>query len=136
VEGDHEKAEVEMLKEAQTSLYEGFPISYLASILLMLNLVCTHGVRNAFMDELFTLLKVDLFFKDNTLLKLSYQAETIDQLLRLSYHAIHACYNSCIFKFKRGLSKAKACPKCQRSRFVEGSNIVPCKLLHHFPLIP
>ncbi len=58
MEGDHEKAEVEMLKEAQTSLYEGFPISYLASIVLMLNLVCT-PVRNAFMDELFTLLKVD-----------------------------------------------------------------------------
>ncbi len=72
------------------------------------------------MDEFFTLLKVNLFFKDNTLLKLSYQAETIDQLLGLTYHVIHACYNSCIFKFKRGLSKAKACPKCQRSRFLKG----------------
>jgi hypothetical protein len=46
VEGDHEYAEVEMLKEAQTSLYEGFPISYLASILLMyvhMELVMLHG---------------------------------------------------------------------------------------------
>jgi hypothetical protein len=59
--------------------------------------------------ELFTLLKINLFFKDNSRLKLSYQAETIDQLLGLSYHAIHACYSSCIFKFERGLSKAKAC---------------------------
>jgi len=67
------------------------------------------------MDELFTLLKVDLFFKDNSLLKLSYQAETMDQLLGLSYPVIHACYNTCIFKFKMGLNKAKACPKCQRS---------------------
>lgn len=35
-----------MLKEAQTSLYEGFPISYLASILLMyvhMELVMLHG---------------------------------------------------------------------------------------------
>lgn len=85
------------------------------------------------MDELFTLLKVDLSFKDNTLLKLSYQAGTIDQLLGLSYHVIHACYKGCIFKFKRGLSKAKACPKRQRSQFLKGPTLFLASCSTIFP---
>ncbi len=46
MEVDHEKIEVEMYKEAQTPFYEGCPSSWFASILLLLNLVSTHGVSN------------------------------------------------------------------------------------------
>lgn len=72
VEVDHERTEVKMYKEAQTPLYEGCFNSQLPSILLLLSLVSTHGVSNTFVDELFTLLWVDLFPKDNTFPKSLY----------------------------------------------------------------
>jgi hypothetical protein len=36
---------------------------------LLMNLIITYGVINAFVDEWFTFQKVDLFLKDNNLLK-------------------------------------------------------------------
>jgi hypothetical protein len=66
-----------MFKEAWKLLYEGCPISRLIAILLLLNLVTTHGVNNTFVDELFTLLRVDLFPKDNTFSKSLYFAKRV-----------------------------------------------------------
>lgn len=48
------------------------------------------------MDEIFTLLQVDLFPKDNTLPKSLYQAKNIVRRLGFTYKSIHACYNGCV----------------------------------------
>jgi hypothetical protein len=61
-----------MFQDAQTLLYEGSPTSHLATIFMLFNLLITHGVSNAFANELFTLLKVDLFPKENFLPKSLY----------------------------------------------------------------
>jgi hypothetical protein len=67
----------EMFHEAHTPLYVGCPTSRPATILLLLNLIITHGVGNTFVSELLTLLKCDLFLKDNTLPKSMYQAKKV-----------------------------------------------------------
>ncbi len=122
MEADHERTKVKMYKS-----YEGCPNSRFASILLLLNLISTHGVSNTFVDELFTLLWVDLFPKDNNLPKSLYHAKSIVQWLRLTYNSIHVYYNGFLL-FRGELNEAKACPKCQRSRFVEGFNNVLYKM--------
>jgi hypothetical protein len=66
-----------MFKEAQRPLYEGCPTNHLTAILLLFNLVTTCGVSNTFVDELFTLLRVDLFPKDNTLPRSLYFAKRV-----------------------------------------------------------
>jgi predicted Zn-ribbon and HTH transcriptional regulator len=95
-----------------------------------MNLVTMYGVSNAFVDELFTLLKVDLFLKDNNLPKSLYHAKRVEKRLWLSYNNIHVCYNGCVF-FRRELNIATTCPKCKMFRFVEGSNHVPPKVISH-----
>lgn len=60
---DYEKATSNMFQEVQTPHYKKCPTSHLIAILLLMNLVAKDGVGNAFVDELFTLLKVDLFPK-------------------------------------------------------------------------
>jgi hypothetical protein len=134
-EVDYETTMSGMFKEAQTPLYEGCPNSCLATILLLLNLCNTHGINNMFADELFSLLRLDLFPKDNTLPKSLYEVNTIVKRLGLNYNLIHACYNGCVL-FKGELKDSKACPKCKRSRYIERSYNVPCKVFCHFPLIP
>jgi hypothetical protein len=134
-EVDYETIMSNMLKDVQTPLYEGCPISHLATILLLLNLCNTHGINNMFVDKFFSLLKLDLFPKDSILPKSLYEVKTIVKWLGFNYNSILACYNDYVL-FKGELKDSKACPKCKRSRYIEGSNIVPCKVLHHFPLIP
>jgi predicted Zn-ribbon and HTH transcriptional regulator len=84
-----------------------------------MNLVTTCGVSNAFIDALFTLLKVDLFPKDNNLPKSLYHAKKAVKRLGLSYNNIHACYNGCV-QFKRELNTATTCPKCKMLRLLKG----------------
>jgi hypothetical protein len=80
---DYDETMSNMFREVQTPLYEGYPTSCLATILLLLNLCRTHGVNNMFVDELFSLLRLDLFLKDNTPKSL-YEAKTIVKWLGLS----------------------------------------------------
>jgi hypothetical protein len=49
--------------------------SYLVAILLLLNLIIASGLNNLFVNELFALLKLDLFSKDNTLPKSMYHVK-------------------------------------------------------------
>jgi hypothetical protein len=121
-----------MFQEACTPLYEGCLASHLTAILLLLNLMTTHGVSKTFVDEFFALLKIDLFPKANTMPKSMYHAKRLIQRLGLSYKAIH---NGCVL-FKGELNDATSCPKCKKSCYIEGSYHVPCKVLWHFPLIP
>lgn len=95
----------------------------------------THGVNNTFVDEFFALLKIDFFLKVNTLPKSMYHAKRLIQRLGLSYKAIQTCYNGCVL-FKGELNDVTSCPKCKKSRYIEGSYRVPCKVFRHFPLIP
>ncbi len=48
---DYEKVTLNMFQEAQTPLYKGCLISRLIAILLLMNLIITYGVINAFVDE-------------------------------------------------------------------------------------
>jgi hypothetical protein len=47
----------EMILKMSTPFYEGASTSMLSTMLLLLNLKAMHGVTNAFMDELFSLLR-------------------------------------------------------------------------------
>ncbi len=49
-----------MLAKASTPLYESFTTNILSTILFLLNLRIVHGVNNVFMNELFSLLHLEL----------------------------------------------------------------------------
>jgi hypothetical protein len=66
-----------MSQETQIQFYKICLISCLIAIILLMNLVITYGVSNVFVDELFTLMKVDLFSKDNNLPKSLYRAKRV-----------------------------------------------------------
>jgi hypothetical protein len=88
-EVDYDSIMANMFKEAKILLYEGCPTSHLATILLLLNVCNTHGVSNMFVDELFSLLRLDLFPKKNTLPKSLYEVKIIVKRLGLNYSSIH-----------------------------------------------
>jgi hypothetical protein len=76
-EVDYDSKMADMLKVVKTPLYERCPISHLATILLLLNVCNTHGINNMFVDKFFSLLRLDLFPRDNILPKSLYGNKTI-----------------------------------------------------------
>jgi hypothetical protein len=83
-----------MLAKASTLLYEGFTTNMLKTILLLLNLRIVHRVNNVFMNELFSLLHLELLPKVNKMLAITYEALKLVKTLGLNYDSIYACtYN-------------------------------------------
>lgn len=133
-DGPHDEVMIEALfYKATTPLYKGCSISMLSTRLLLLSLNIVHGVTHTFMDELFSSLQKKLLSKNNKMLISSYEARKLIKLLGLTYDSIHA--NGCVF-FRKNNKHIHVCPKHNTNRFVEGSMVVPWKVLKHFPLIP
>ena len=122
----------ELLRESKTPLYDSSPMNRLGTILMLLNLCSVHGASNNFVDELFGLLKNELLLKVNTLPKTRYEAAKIMKELGLAYDAIHTCEPGCVL-FRKELVDETHCPKCNLSRYVDGSSTIPRKVLRHFP---
>ncbi len=61
-----------MITKASTPLFEGSSMNMLSTMLLNLKIV--HGVNNVFMDELFSLLKMELLPKGNNMPSTIYEA--------------------------------------------------------------
>jgi hypothetical protein len=75
---------VDTFKATHNPSYQGCPTSHLQTILLFFNLTNMHGVSNTLVEELLSLLGLDLFPKDNTIPKSLYEAKTILKKLKLN----------------------------------------------------
>jgi hypothetical protein len=121
-----------MITKALAPLFEGFSISMLLAMLLLLNLKIINGLNNVFMDELYSFLWKKILPKGNKMPTTTYKALKLIKELGLSYYSIHTCTTSCMF-FGGALKDSRMCPKCNTYRFVdELSSIV----FRHFTLIP
>ena len=121
---------------ATLPLYEGSTLSMLCATLLIVNCCKTHGVSNAFMNELLMLLSMSILPVGNCLPKTEYEASKILRKLGLAYNMIHACPNGCCL-FKGDLEDSEQCPVCEHARYrMCGRSRVPSLILRHFPLIP
>ncbi len=64
--------------------------------LLILNCCRTHGINNAFIIELFGLLKKIILPMPNTLPSLKYETSNTLKKLGLTYDVIDVCVNGCM----------------------------------------
>jgi hypothetical protein len=87
-----------MLAKASTPLYESFTTNILSTILFLLNLRIVHGVNNVFMNELFSLLHLELP-KVNKMSATTYEALKLVKTLGLNYDSIHACFYNIKLQF-------------------------------------
>ncbi len=124
-----------ILKEVETPLFETCSQrknSYPSNVLIFLNACTIHQVTNTFQDELFRLFDVP---KNNVMPKSRYEARKLVRNLGLNYTSIHACEQGCILCCKEN-KDLLVCLICKASRYVEGSETIPCKVLSTFPFYP
>jgi hypothetical protein len=83
-----------------------------------------------------------LLIEDHILPKSMYDAQKLLRALKTMYEQLHACSKGCIL-FRKEYTKAKYCPKCKSSRFMEvnfgdGQKRqfdIPMIILRHLPFI-
>ena len=126
----------QLLDESRTPLYCGSNLSRLEATLLFMNVLRTHKVSNACINELLHLLAKVILPKPNALPTSEGNASKLLTSLGLSYKTIDVCKNGCVL-FRDRNSEMESCPVCHVSRFRRvGMSKVPHKVLRHFPLIP
>lgn len=124
----------DLLREAAEPLYGGSSSSRLQFSIILMSLCTLYSVSHHCLDEILTFLKHDLLPPDNCCPKNSYEMKTLLMKLGLSHESIHYCDCGRTLYWKEN-SQLDRCPKCGKSRYIEGSKSVLNRVLRYFSLI-
>jgi len=124
----------DIYRQALTPLYVRSKSSVMFATIIIMNMCIVFIVSNRFTDELLRYLSSDLLPVNNTLPGTHYEARKNIWKLGLNYRNVHTCPNGCVL-FEEGLASLESCPQCYKSRWMEGSNAIPAKVICHYSLI-
>jgi hypothetical protein len=112
-------------------------VSVISAIVVIMTMCTTHGVSNAFADELLRYLSTSVLPKGNCLPNSFYHAKNSIRKMGLEYSVIHCCLDGHVL-FRGDLADRDSCPHpgCGKSRWIAGSTSMPAKVVRHFPFIP
>ena len=125
----------ELYKQATIPLYTGSKTSVISATIIIINMCVVFRVSNKFTDELLRYLSEDLLPEGNKLPGSHAVARKTIRRLGLNYNNIHACPDGCVL-YEDDLAELNECPKCSKSRWMEGTSSIAAKVIRHFPLIP
>jgi len=125
-----------LVRESGEPIYEGCKLNYLEVAIVLMTLCSLFSIPYTFLDELLKFLSQDLLPKSNSLPQTSYEVRRMVLKLGLKHEAIHCCPDGHVL-FRGDKADLTTCPEpgCGKSRFLEGSSTIPCKVLRYFPII-
>ena len=126
----------ELMRESQEPIYEGCKLNRLEVAIVLVTICTLFSIPYTFLDELLNFLSQDLLPKSNNLPRSSYEARRMVLKLGLKHEAIHCCPDGHVL-FRGDKKDLHTCPHpgCGKSRYVEGSTSIPCKVLRYFSII-
>jgi hypothetical protein len=136
------KALYDMLDATQKPLHGQTKVSQLDAIGRVMAFKSQYSMSRDTFDGLLTVIG-SLLLEDHVLPKSVYEAQKLLRALKMTYEQIHACPKGCVL-FRKEYAKAKYCPKCKSSRFMEVDSSdgqkrqldIPLTILRHLPFIP
>jgi hypothetical protein len=120
--------------EGTKPIYGGTNVSIISATIVLINMAVIHNVSNAYVDGLLKYLSTMLLPRENSLPKSHYEAKRLIRKLGLNYHVIHTCPQGCVL-YRGEYVHLANCPKpgCGLSRYIEGSDRIPVRVIRHFP---
>jgi len=127
----------DLYEQATRAVYRGTNVSVISATIVLVNMAVIHGVSNSYVDELLKYLSKVLLPGSNMLPGSHYEAKKLIRKLGLNYNVIHACPDGCVL-YHGDKQNLKECPNpgCGKSRFMQGSDVIPTRVIRHFPIIP
>ena len=101
-----------------------------------MNMANLYGVSHTFMDKLFSFLASDLLPQSNCLPKNTYETKKMIMKMDLEHESIHCCPHGHVLYKGIEFQDATECPTCGLSRYIDGSDQIPRKVLRYFSIIP
>ena len=123
-----------LLRESIEPLFPGSRNSRLQFSVILMSLCTLFSVSHHCLDEILTFLKHDVLPADNNCPKSSYEMKAMLLKLGLSHETIHCCDCGRTLYWRENANLLE-CPKCNKSRYIAGSNTVPVRALRYFSLI-
>ena len=124
----------ELLRQSAEPLFHGSNTSRLQFSIILMSLCTLYSVSHHCVDEILTFLKHDVLPAGNQCPKDSYEMKSTLMKLGLSHETIHCCECGGTLYWKE-TADLRECPKCQKSRYIEGSTTVPVRVLRYFSVI-
>jgi hypothetical protein len=124
-----------LYEQATTPLYTGSKTNVVSATVVIMNMCVVFGVNNKFTSQLLRYLSEDLLPVGNKLPNSHYAASKTNRRQGLNYNNIHACPDGCVL-YEDERADVQVCPKCSKSRWMDGTNSIPAKVIRHFPLVP
>jgi hypothetical protein len=127
----------ELSSRASKSVYTNSSVSIVSATIVLVNMAVIHGVTNAYMDELLKYLSFVLLPSGNSLPDYNRNTRKLIRKLGLTYDVINTCPGGYIL-YRNEHSDLTSCPKigCGKSRYMEGSTVIPARVIRFFPFIP
>jgi hypothetical protein len=135
------RAFYDMFDATQKPLHGQTKVSQLDAIGRVMAFKSQYSMSRDTFDGLLTVIG-SLLPEDHVLPKSMYEAQKLLHALKMTYEQIHVCSKGFVL-FMKEYSKAKYCPKCKSSRFIEVDSgdeqkrqlDIPVTILHHLPFI-
>lgn len=126
----------ELIQENIQPLYEGCAVNRLQASIVLMNMANLYGVPHTFMDEMLSFLSSDLLPQSNCLPQNTYEMKKIIMKMDLEHRAIHCCPNGHVLYEGAEHEDLSECPECGVSRYINGFEQIPRKVMRYFPIIP
>ena len=133
-EQDQSELLEELIHQAREPLFVGSRNTKLQFSIILMSLCTLYSISHHCLDEILTFLKHDVLPEQNTCPSSSYEMKTLVMKLGLSHEIIHCCDCGKTLYWKEN-SELTTCLHCQKSRYVEGSDTIPVRVLRFFSLI-
>jgi len=127
---DTQQAMDALYEHTTRAVFRGTNVSVISATIVIINMAVIHGVSNAYVDELMKYLSTVLLPANNVLPRSHYEAKKLIKKLGLNYDVIHTCPSGCVL-YRGENENLRECPEpsCGRSRFMEGSEKIPARVI-------
>ena len=129
---EYAQAFYRMIDSAEQLVHDKTTHSTLSATARLVSIKSQHNLSISCYDDIVALIH-ELLPADSNLPKDFYHSKKMLKGLGMPYEKIHVCYNNCMLYYKDNKHKEK-CDFCDTPRYVDGSNKVPCKVLHYMPI--
>uniref|UniRef100_A0A0A9FE39 Uncharacterized protein n=1 Tax=Arundo donax TaxID=35708 RepID=A0A0A9FE39_ARUDO len=121
-----------IIASADQSVHESTTHSSLSIVVRLLAMKSQYNMSIAHFEANLELIH-ELLTPESKLPKDFYQSKKLLEGLGMPYLRIDVCYDNCMFYYKDNENKDK-CDVCGTSRYEEGQNKVPRKVLRYLPI--
>jgi len=118
----------ELYDQAMTTLYTGAHTNIVSGTFVLMTMCVVFKVSNKFTDELLKYLSEDLVPTGNKLPGTHYTGRKMIRRLGLDYNNLHAYPDGCVL-YEDENALLNNCPKCTKSRWLEGSSTISTKVI-------